>query len=137
MDLRVPRLKYGDKVVLVTDVEWKELANYQDLILQSQEELNQSEQVAYRYTLVVPEKGSEFEFNPADYSYEHGTIRFMYLGEEVTSVKYPERGRKIFYEEASAEDGFWLPEGEHYIEVTTPEETRQQLEAIQFVEKRE
>ena len=136
-DLSVQKLKYGDSIKLVTDVEWSELDNYKDLVLQSAEgpipENGHSKE--YKYILTVPEKGSEFEFDPSEYSYEHGTIRFKYLGEEVTSVKYPERERKIYYEEASAEDGYWLPEGENYVIVTTPEETRRQLEAIQFVEK--
>ena len=133
--LEIPRLKYGENVVIVTDVEWKELENCKDLILQTSETLEKNGEIAFRYTLIVPQKGGEFEFNPDDYSYAHGTIRFKCFGEEVTSLQYLARGSKITYEQKSAEPGYWLADGEHVIPVTTPEETKRALENISFTEK--
>lgn len=134
-ELHISRLKYGDKVVLVSDVKWNELERSRELILQSSEELHQSGQTDYRYTLVVPQKGGEFVFDPSDYSYAHGTICFKCFGEEVSSIQYLAAGSKITYEQRTADDGYWLTEGDHVITVTTPEATRKQLESIHFTEK--
>ena len=133
-DLTIPRLKYGDTVVIESDAEWKELETRRDLILQSEEQL-QSGEAAYKYTMIVPQKGGEFVFNPAEYQYAHGTLSFFCFGEEVNSIQYLAKGSKITYAQKTADDGYWLSEGEHVITVTTPEATRKELQSIAFTEK--
>lgn len=134
-ELHIPRLKYGDKVVIVSDIKWDELQKNRDLILQSEEPLHKSGQTAYRYTLIVPQKGGEFKFDPSEYSYKHGTISFNCFGEEVTSIQYLAVGTRITYEQRTADEGYWLSEGTHTITVSTPEATRKELEGIHFSEK--
>ena len=135
MDLEIPRLKYGDKVVVVTDVKWDDLENSKELVCTSSEVLSQSGQTAYRYTMTVPEKGAEFHFDPSEYTYAHGEIAFFCMGEEVTSPMELAQGRKITYEQKSVDNGYRLPEGDHVITVTTSDQTKKEIEAIRFVEK--
>ena len=133
--LEIMRLKYGESLVIVTDSEWKALESCRELVHRSTEVKQQSDQTAYVYTMSVPEKDSVFTFDPSEYSYAHGTLTFLCYGEEVTSKIGLAEGRRITYVQASAEDGYWLPGGDHTITVTTAEDTRKQLENIAFVEK--
>lgn len=133
--LHISRLKYGDTIVILTDSAWNELENSRDLVLQSKEDWSKDDQWRYKYTLIVPQKDGRFEFDPSEYSYEHGSITFKCFGEEVTSVQYLAEGNKITYEQRSAESGYWLGEGNHVIVVSTPEKTRAELQSIRFVEK--
>lgn len=129
--LELSGLKYGDTITLVTNKEWQ-LENFRELILNSQEQFANGQ---YRYTLTVPQKGSEFVFDPSEYSYEHGTIIFKCFGEIVTGVQYLAPGSRIVYEQNSAEDGYWLPDREHVIIVGEEEETRRQLNCIRFIQR--
>lgn len=133
--LEITRLKYGEKVVIVSDTEWKDLETCRELVYRSMEPKHQSGQTAYVYTMSVPEKDSVFIFDPSEYKYAHGTITFMCYGEEVTSKVGLAEGRKITYVQSSSDNGYWLPGGDHTITVTTAEATKRQLESIQFVEK--
>ena len=129
-EIKIPRLKYGDTVIITTNKEWADLQKCRDLILTDSEKISGNE---YKYTMIVPQKGGEFEFNPADYSYEHGTIAFTCFGSRVTNTQYLAKGSKIYYEQATADNGYWLPNGEHFIVVGDKEETVQQLKAIRFL----
>ena len=136
--LEIPRLKYGDTVTILTDKEWKSLENCRELIFQSLEIIHNPTnkgQTYYKYTMIVPQKGGEFEFNPADYKYDHGTVRFKCFGEPVTSTQYLAKGTRIIFEEDSAEKGYWLPDDNNVIVVGNEEETRKQLESIHFIQK--
>ncbi len=130
-ELKIPGLKYGDKVVIETDKPWGDLETNRELILTNTEPLSGS----YKYTLIVPEKDDQFVFDPAEYSYEHGTVLFKCFGSTVTGKQCLAQGSKIYYEQGNAEEGYWLQTGENYIVVSSEEETRKQLEAIHFVER--
>lgn len=132
----IKHLRYGEKIVLTTDVEWKELKNSKNPILLSSEKLEQGGQTAYRYTLIVPQKDGQFIFDPADYNYAHGELVFSCFGEEATTVQYLSQGSQIHYEQKESKNtDYILPQGDHVITVTTPEETKKALESITFVEK--
>ncbi len=134
-ELEIPRLKYGDKVVIVTDQKWDALENCKELVCLSMETLGKNGQPAFRYTMTVPDKGAEFFFDPSGYEYEHGALTFFCMGNEVSSPMELASGRKIFYEQKNADEGYWLPNGNHIITVTTPEETKKKIEEIRFIER--
>ncbi len=128
--LVISRLRYGDTILLETDVEWPELEKMKNPLLISQERLSEG----YRYTILVQKGGDEFIFDPTEYVYEHGTIVFISFGEIITGVEKLPRGSRIYYEQGTAEPGFWLSEGENYIVVGENEETKEMLRSIHFVE---
>lgn len=131
-EFEIPKLKYGDKVVIETDKSWSDLETNRDLILTDTEPLSIG---SYKYTLIVPEKDGQFLFDPDEYTYEHGKVSFKCFGSPVTGMQYLAKGSKIYYEEVSADDGYWLPTDENYIVVSSEEETRKQLEEIHFVKR--
>lgn len=124
------KLKYGDKLKLVTDKEWPQLEMGRELIVTSSLKNNAG---MYEYDLIVPQKGSEFVFDPKDYSYEHGTIIFKCFGETVTSTQYLAKGTPIQYSAGRVDKGYWLPENNRSIIVGEEEETRAALRSICFV----
>lgn len=132
-ELCIDHLKFGDIVTIETDKIWPDLENSQELIVAdpNPEPLLDG---SYRYTLIVPEKGGEFVFNPRDYSYDYGTISFKCLGKTVNNPQGLAKGRRIYYEQASASEGYWLAgnASEHYIVVGEEEETKDALKAIHF-----
>lgn len=134
-EYEIHRLKYGDQFEIVTDSEWSELENSKELVCLASEPLIQSGQSAYKYTMTVPEKGAEFHFDPKEYDFANGELTFFCMGEEVTSPLELAPGRKISYEQKSANDGYWLPEGDHIITVTTPDQTKKEIESIRFIEQ--
>lgn len=134
-ELQITRLKYGESVQIVSDVAWKDLENCQELIHRNTQIKKQDGQTAYVYTMSVPDKDAVFTFDPAEYEFEHGTVTFMCNGDEIVTKTGLAEGRKITYKQASAEDGYWLPEGENTIVVTTAEATRKEIESIRFLEK--
>ena len=129
-ELDIPRLRYGQTVVLKTNKEWKDLENCRDLILTS----SGRESGDYKYNMIVPEKDGEFLFDPSEYSYDHGTIAFTCFGNVVTSPQILARGSKIFYSQSSAEDGYWLAPGDNFIIVGEESATKQQLRDIHFTQ---
>jgi len=128
--LKIPKLRYGDTVILVTDSAWPEIELCQELVRQTVEPLADGQ---YRYTLTVPEKGGEFLFDPAEYIYEHGEIIFTCYGAVITTPQYLPKGREILYEPGDVDAGYWLAGGEHVIIVGDEEETRRQLNSICFI----
>lgn len=133
-ELPINKLKYGDTVTIETNKEWSGLENNRELILTQTEPLSGG---GYRYTFIVPEKDGEFTFNPNDYSYDHGRIRFKCFGQTVTSTQILAKGSKIYYEQESAVTGYWLAgkDSEHYIVVGDKESTEAALKAIHFTPK--
>ena len=129
-DLEIPRLKYGDSVVIITDKPWNEIKNCKDLVCISDEDLT----YLYKYTMTVPEKGAEFRFDPSEYTYDHGEVSFFCMGSEVTSPVELAQGRTIIYEQKNADSGYRLPDGNHEIVVSTSEQTRDEIENIHFIE---
>lgn len=130
-ELSIPHLKYGEYITLETNREWSDLENCRELILLTTEKIDST----YKYTLVVPQKGGEFLFNPADYSYEHGTIEFKCFGSIVTDTQYLAKGSKIYYEQKTADSGYWLATDEHCITVGDEEDTKKLLNEIHFTPK--
>ena len=130
-ELNILKLKYGDKVVIETDKQWNDLETNRELILTNTERLSKG---SYKYTLLVPEKDGQFMFNPSEYKYEHGTVVFKCFGSVVSDTQCLPQGSKIYYEQGTAEEGYWLPSDKNYIIVSSEEETRKQLEEIHFVE---
>ena len=133
-ELTIPHLKYGDVITIQTDRTWTDLEKSRELLLTNTEPLASG---SYRYTLIVPEKGGEFSFNPADYSYEHGRITFKCFGQAVTTTQLLAKGSKIYYEQATADDGYWLAvsKGNNFITVGDEEDTVAALKAIHFTPK--
>ncbi len=129
----VSHLRYGESVTLKTNKEWPDLKTNRDLIYIDEKKSGNN----YIYTLIVPEKGGEFVFNPLDYIYDHGTIIFSCFGSRVTYTQILAKGSRIYYEQGSADEGYWLAgsKDSHYITVGDEEETRQQLEDIHFTPK--
>lgn len=127
--LPIPKLKYGDNIIIETDKKWSELENSKELVALSEEIINGK----YKYTVTVPQKGGEFAFNPANYKYEHGTVTFKCFGKEVTTTQYLAKGHKIVYE-GNPDKGWQLNDQNKYIIVSDEEETKRQLNSIRFVE---
>lgn len=127
-ELVIPKLRYGQEVVLTTDKEWADLENCRELILMS----SGREAGDYKYNLIVPEKDGEFVFDPSEYKYDHGTITFTCFGNVVTSPQILAKGSKIYYEQNTAEDGFWLAPGDNFVIVGEEAATKQQLQDIHF-----
>jgi hypothetical protein len=131
-NMGIPRLKYGDTVEITTNKEWSALESCRELILQSEESHTSGE---YKYTMVVPQKGGEFVFDPTEYSYEHGQILFKCFGEVVTGIQYLAVGSKITYEPDpdNVDEGYWLASGGGVIVVGDEAATKQKLNDIRFV----
>lgn len=131
-ELSVEHLRYGETVTITTDKEWKDLENNRELIFVSREVVDGR----YKYVLVAAQQGSGFDFNPSDYTYEHGTIEFKCFGEIVKgSIRLAEKTR-IYYSESSAEKGYWLASsGDNYIVVSDAESTIKALKEIHFTPK--
>ena len=130
--LTLSKLRYGEKVFIETDKKWADLDTCRELILTSTELLSNGN---YKYSFVVPERGGEFIFNPLDYQYEHGKVQFKCFGSVITDTQLLAKGSKIYFEELTADVGYWLPIGKNYIVVGETEETKRQLEDISFVPK--
>ena len=130
-ELSVNKLRYGEKVLIETNKIWPNLESSRDLILTNTEAIDGR----FRYTLIVPEKDGHFLFDPSAYSYEHGTISFKCFGRQVTTPQALAKGSKIFYEQKTAEDGYWLSGRNHFIVVGEEAETKRQLEEISFTPK--
>lgn len=129
--LEISKLKYGDSITILTNKEWAALETYRMPMRISEEKIGNQ----YRYVLTVPQKGGEFVFDPSEYKYEHGEIVFSCFGSEVTAPQYLSVGSIITYYANDVDPGYWLPDGDHVIIVTTEEETRQALNAIRFASK--
>lgn len=136
-ELIIQHLKYGDVITLKTDQAWKRLENSRNLILTDTRSIDE-EPYKYQYTLTVPEKDSEFVFDPKEYSKrDHGTLIFKCFGQTVNTPQYLAKGSKIYYEEESADGGYWLSgkDTSHCITVDDEESTRKELENIHFTKK--
>lgn len=131
-EIPLPKLKYGDEITIETDKQWSDLENNRDLVLNSSESYSDG---TYKYKLIVPEKGGEFVFNPSDYQYEHGTVTFKCFDKKVTTSLTLAEGRKIYYEENTADPGYWLPGRNNYIVVGEETETISELQSIHFIRK--
>ena len=127
-ELVIPRLRYGQAIILTTNKEWSDLESCRELILTSfgRDEGN------YKYNMIVPEKDGEFIFDPSEYVYDHGTITFTCFGNVVTSPQILAKGSKIYYEQNTAEAGFWLAPGDNFVIVGEETATKQQLRDIHF-----
>lgn len=125
-------LMYGSRVSIITNKEWPDLENMRDMIICAPPD--PFAQGGWEYVFVVPQKGGEFRFDPSEYKYEHGTIRFRCFGEVVNDVQYLAPGSRIYYEQASADTNWWLSGENNYIVVSDEETTRQQLNNIHFTE---
>lgn len=130
-ELTIGKLKYGDTVTIETNKAWSGLEENRELILTRSEPLSGG---YYRYTFIVPQKDGEFTFNPDDYQYDHGKIRFKCFGQVVKSTQVLAKGSKIYYEQESAVEGYWLAgkDSEHFIEVEDEETTKAALNSIHF-----
>ena len=133
--VELEHLQYGNKVEIETDQEWSALYANSEVNVESEETL--SGKYKYKYTLSIPEKNGSFRFDPEEYSYDHGTIVFKCFGQIVSAPKQLSKGSKIFYEEAKADEGYWLSgkQSEHYVVVGEEEETKKALEQIHFTQK--
>lgn len=130
-EIEIPSLRYGEEILLTTDREWDSLRNNDSLILTDEAKKGAN----YIYKLYVPTPGAEFEFNPADYIYEHGEVTFTCFGSEITSTRLLPQQAKIYCTQKSADEGYWLGDDAIVVTVTTPEETAAQLNLIHFTDK--
>lgn len=131
-EIPLPKLKYGDTVSIETNKLWPDLENNRDLVAEGPEPYSNG---TYKYKLTVPEKDGEFVFNPSDYNYEHGTVIFKCFGKKVTATQTLAKGHKIYYEQNTAEPGYWLPGGNNYVVVGEKDETIAALQSIHFTHK--
>ena len=132
-ELPVEKLRYGQTVRLKTDKEWPALENRNKELIVTDREGSPGN---YTYTLTVPEKGGEFDFSPSDYKYEHGTVSFSCFGSVVTGLQKLAKGSRIYYEQNTAEDGWWLAPGDgNYVTVGEKDATERALQNIHFTEK--
>ncbi|EOS22531.1 hypothetical protein C804_05652 [Lachnospiraceae bacterium A4] len=70
--------------MIATDKEWKELENNKNLVWIGTEP-SSTEPFKYEYTMIVPEKGSEFRFDPKEYknaAYQEAYVRYQSAAEE-------------------------------------------------------
>ena len=128
-ELQLGKHQYGDKITIETNKEWSELERNRELILINTETLSGGK---YKYTLIVPEADGQFLFNPEDYNYAHGTIAFKCFGQTVNSPKLLAKGSIIYYEQKTAENGYWLAGDNHNVVVTDEAETVRKLKEIHF-----
>ncbi len=133
-ELQIGKAKYGDTIIIETDQEWKGLEKNRELILTQTENISKNE---YRYTFIVPEEDGVFTFDPNEYSYDYGRIRFRCFGQTVISTQVLAKGSRIYYEEEYAFNGYWLAgdEADHYIVVEDEETTKAALRSIHFTPK--
>lgn len=129
-ELQLTKLIYGDYVRIETDSAWDALENNKDLMHYSTE-YNSGK---YIYTLLLPEKGGEFFFDPSEYTYDHGTIEFKCFGSVVNAPQVLKKGSKIYYDQKTVDEGYQLSTGTHFIVVGEEEETRNALKNIKFTE---
>lgn len=123
--------KYGDVVGLITDSKWEDLSSIKELRVMSEELLSDG---TYKYTLKVRAKDGDFEFEPSDYQYEHGTINFYLNGNLITDTEYLAPDTVITFEQKSADEGYWLKGSNRSITVRDKkEDTIAALKAIEFV----
>ena len=129
--LNIPKLRYGETVVITSDSEWEDLEECTDLILTG----NGRDAEGYKYILRVPGRDELFLFDPSAYTYEHGTLAFSSYGQPITEPRMLKKGSKLFYEQQTAEDNYWLAPGENVIVVGDEDKTREALMNIRFTEK--
>ncbi|SOC16467.1 PI-PLC domain-containing protein [Pseudobutyrivibrio ruminis] len=125
-------LKYNDKITVESKkkIDW----DYNDSLLSYDEDKVDD---GYEYTFVVKEANASFMFDPNEYTYPHGSLRFKCRGQILTERTYIGEGSQIEYECETVDDGYWLPNGNHSITVSTAEQTKQELSSIKFFEKKE
>ncbi len=120
-------LKGGESITIVSEIGELKITDYSSLIL-----TEKSTNEKFTYTLTAPQpKSSSFKFDPSDYSFEHGKILFKYQGKEVKNKTVLADGSKLYYEAINVDDGYWFPEGEHYI-VVNGEETKKSIKEIKI-----
>ena len=84
--------------------------------------------VSYIHTIEFGTK--QFMFNPSDYAYAHGKLRFTWNGQELTGAVLLNSGMEIYYEATETEEGYWLPENGP-VKVNGPD-TEKELRNIRF-----
>lgn len=133
--LTISHLRYGDRVRIQTDTSWEDLKKNRELI----ETDDSQTKDGFIYDLLVPQKDGEFDFNPADYQYEHGSLQFTCFGDPVDSEQRLAKGTKIYYSAKETEEGYYLPgdDDSNYVEVGEEEETIEKLKGIRFVPRKQ
>ena len=126
----IDNLKYGQTITVQTDKKWENLENSQEFVLTGEKQLADST-YKYQYTLRVPEQDGAFLLKPSDYTYEHGKVTFKCYGSVVTNEMYVNKGSRIYYEQADADEGYRLEPGN--IVVGEQAETQKELQSIQFI----
>lgn len=130
-NITLKNLRFGDTIVLTCSK--KENIVYDKNVLT----MTKSDDTFGIYTFTVKEPSDDFTFDPSSFRYEHGKIQFRYLGNVISEKISLSAGRQIEYSALSADEGYWLPDGENIITVSdNPDETLKALESIRFYEKK-
>lgn len=82
--------------------------------------------------VVNADSDGSFVYKAADFKYEHGSVVFRYKGDVITDGQRLGRGSEITYEAASADSGYWLPEGEHKIFIEGEDQAKEEMKAVRF-----
>ena len=78
---------------------------------------------------------NQFIFTPSEYQTEHGKIKFIYNGKEITEKIKPASGNVITVEAAETEEGYWLPDDGKKITINGAR-TANELRKIRFYPKK-
>ena len=124
-------LKYNDRVIVESDkkIEW---SYDEDRLSMKGDTVDKR----YQYIFTVKENNASFYFDPHEYTYAHGSLRFKCRGQIITDGTYIGEGSQIDYEVETVDDGYWLPNGNHSVTVTNETETRAALNSIKFYEQK-
>ena len=121
----VSHLHWGDTFVIESEGECELTPG--KMVIESSEKIGET----YRYTLRFPGKESDFIFDPAEYAFDHGTLRFYYQEIPIEDKIQIIDGSRITYEAVDIEDGYRLPDGEHTI-LVDGENTADEIRNIRF-----
>lgn len=82
--------------------------------------------------VVNADSDGSFVYRASDFKYAHGSIIFRYKGDVIADGQRLGRGSEITYEAASADSGYWLPDGEHKIFIEGEDQAKEEMRAIRF-----
>lgn len=84
-----------------------------------------------------PVEDERFYFDPAEFTFDHGTVSFYYQGVEITAPINLNDGASLTYKVTGTEDGYYStePEGTIYINAVDPDATESAVRAIPIFRK--
>lgn len=130
---KVSKIRQGSEVVIETSSDNKNSIQIKCLIgvsVTDPDEIEKNGEKKYRYTLNFG-KTDQFLFIPTEYMSEHGKIRYICNGKELTETTLLNTGMEIDCEATDIEEGYWFPNTGTHITVSG-NETANMLQAIRI-----